>query len=123
MRLQSLPYHSLTFFLTLPSPLFFHQVTVNTLRDLLSAGGVTPSSLDFVFVSACHSRSVGQAFVDAGARHVVCVGVEAMIQVNLTPYPYHPTLPYPTPMSYISILYYHRYDVIHYVASSSLSPY
>ena len=99
MRLQSLPYHSLTFFLTLPSPLFFHQVTVNTLRDLLSAGGVTPSSLDFVFVSACHSRSVGQAFVDAGARHVVCVGVEAMIQVYpilpyVTPLPY-PTLPYP----------------------------
>ena len=59
-------------------------MTVNTLRDLLSAGGVTPSSLDFVFVSACHSRSVGQAFVDAGARHVVCVGVEAMIQVALT---------------------------------------
>ena len=41
-------------------------VTVNTLRDLLSAGGVGASSLDFVFVSACHSRSVGQVHAAPG---------------------------------------------------------
>ena len=38
-------------------------VNVETLRSLLSAGGLR---LDFVFVSACHSKSTGQAFVDAG---------------------------------------------------------
>ena len=52
-------------------------VNVNTLRSLLSAGGLM---LDFVFVSACHSRPTGQAFVDAGVKHVVCVKIEAMIQ-------------------------------------------
>ena len=40
------------------------------LQSLLSAGGLR---LDFVFVSACHSKSTGQAFVDAGVKHVVCV--------------------------------------------------
>ena len=52
-------------------------VNVETLRSLLSAGGLR---LDFVFVSACHSKSTGQAFVDAGVKHVVCVKIEAMIQ-------------------------------------------
>lgn len=52
-------------------------VNVDTLRSLLSAGGLR---LDFVFVSACHSKSTGQAFVDAGVKHVVCVKIEAMIQ-------------------------------------------
>ena len=52
-------------------------VNVDTLRALLSAGGLR---LDFVFVSACHSKPTGQAFVDAGVKHVVCVKIEAMIQ-------------------------------------------
>jgi CHAT domain len=52
-------------------------VNVDTLRSLLSAGGLR---LDFVFVSACHSKPTGQAFVDAGVKHVVCVKIEAMIQ-------------------------------------------
>lgn len=52
-------------------------VSVETLTRLLRAGGL---KLDFVFVSACHSRKTGQAFVDAGVAHVVCVKVEAMIQ-------------------------------------------
>lgn len=52
-------------------------VNVDTLKSLLSAGGLR---LDFVFVSACHSKSTGQAFVDAGVKHVVCVKIEAIIQ-------------------------------------------
>jgi hypothetical protein len=42
---------------------------VSTLKEWISHGG---QSLRFVFVSACHSNSVGQAFVDAGVPHVVC---------------------------------------------------
>ena len=31
-------------------------------------------ALDFVFISACHSRSIGNAFAEAGVPHVVCCG-------------------------------------------------
>ena len=51
-------------------------VRVELLRDLLRAGGL---KLDFVFVSACHSRRTGEAFIDAGVPHVVCVKVDAMV--------------------------------------------
>jgi hypothetical protein len=52
-------------------------VSVDTLRSLLRAGGLR---LDFVFVSACHSRRTGEAFVEAGVPHVVCVKVDAMVR-------------------------------------------
>jgi hypothetical protein len=46
------------------------------LKDLVNAGGL---KLEFLFVSACHSRRTGEAFVDAGVRHVVCVKVEEKV--------------------------------------------
>ena len=49
---------------------------MEVLRGLLRAGGL---KLDFVFVSACHSRKIGEAFVEAGVTHVVCVKVDAMV--------------------------------------------
>lgn len=42
---------------------------VQDLRNFVQAGG---TSLDLVFVSACHSLSAGQAFLEAGVKHVVC---------------------------------------------------
>jgi hypothetical protein len=39
------------------------------LKDFITTGG---RNLHFVFVSACHSSYIGQAFVDAGVKHVVC---------------------------------------------------
>jgi hypothetical protein len=42
---------------------------VERLQEWISHGG---KNLRFVFVSACHSRAIGQAFVDAGVPHVVC---------------------------------------------------
>ena len=51
-------------------------VTVETLRDLCIAGG---SKLEFVFVSACHSKRAGEAFAQAGVKHVVCVKVDARL--------------------------------------------
>jgi hypothetical protein len=51
------------------------------LRGLLKAGGGL--KLDFVFVSACHSRKIGEAFIEAGVPHVVCVTVEAMVSRRL----------------------------------------
>jgi hypothetical protein len=51
-------------------------VTMDALRALCQAGG---NQLEFVFVSACHSRRAGEAFVGAGVPHVVCVTVEAQL--------------------------------------------
>lgn len=51
-------------------------VTMDALRSLCQAGG---NQLEFVFVSACHSRRAGEAFVGAGVPHVVCVTVEAQL--------------------------------------------
>ncbi|KAG7359457.1 hypothetical protein IV203_034555 [Nitzschia inconspicua] len=39
------------------------------LRRLVSAVG---SSLELVFVSSCHAKSIGESFVEAGVPHVVC---------------------------------------------------
>jgi hypothetical protein len=50
--------------------------TAETLQRLCSTGG---AKLDFVFVSACHSKNIGQAFADAGVKHVVCVSVDARL--------------------------------------------
>lgn len=51
-------------------------VRVNQLRDLLGAGGL---NLQFVFVSACYSMEIGEAFVKAGVPHVVCVKVDTKV--------------------------------------------
>jgi len=42
---------------------------VEDLRGFIAAGG---TSIDFVFISACHSLPAGRAFLEAGVRHVVC---------------------------------------------------
>jgi hypothetical protein len=39
------------------------------LKEWITLGG---QNLQFVFVSACHSSFIGQAFIDAGVPHVVC---------------------------------------------------
>jgi len=44
-------------------------VVGESLKEWIQAGG---SELKFVFVSACHSRSVGDAFKAAGVPYVVC---------------------------------------------------
>lgn len=54
-------------------------VTVDALRRLLRAGGL---QLDFVFVSACFSRKTGEAFIEAGVPHVVCVKVNEMVRLD-----------------------------------------
>jgi hypothetical protein len=41
----------------------------SVLKDWIQLGG---SQLQFVFVSACNSWSIGKAFVEAGVPHVVC---------------------------------------------------
>eukprot|EP00003_Mantamonas_plastica_P029264 TRINITY_DN689_c0_g2_i9.p1 TRINITY_DN689_c0_g2~~TRINITY_DN689_c0_g2_i9.p1 ORF type:complete len:711 (-),score=251.79 TRINITY_DN689_c0_g2_i9:1370-3502(-) len=48
-----------------------HDLDVNDLKTLFSAGGT--SSVKFVFVSACYSFNAGQTFVEAGVPHVVAV--------------------------------------------------
>jgi len=37
------------------------------------------NKLDFVFVSACFSKNIGQAFVDVGIPHVVCVNIDSAL--------------------------------------------
>jgi hypothetical protein len=46
-----------------------HQLITKDLKEWIARGG---RNLKFVFVSACHSSLIGQAFVDAGVPHVVC---------------------------------------------------
>jgi hypothetical protein len=49
---------------------------VDQLKEWVALGGQGENShrqgLDFVFISACYSRSIGDAFVAAGVPHVVC---------------------------------------------------
>ncbi len=51
-----------------------HPIDPETLKGLFASGG--PSGVELAFVSACHSRKAGEAFVDAGVAHVVCVRLE-----------------------------------------------
>ena len=54
----------------------------DNLRRLCEAGKKAlngTSSLEFVFVSACHSKFVGEAFAAAGVPHVVCVNVSSSL--------------------------------------------
>ena len=55
-------------------------VSVGALKEFLSAGGI---SLQFVFVSACYSKAIGEAFVKAGVPHVVCVKVDSQVEYNV----------------------------------------
>ena len=50
------------------------------LKDWIAAGG---RNLHFVFVSACHSSFIGQAFVDAGVPHVVCCRHDSTIRESV----------------------------------------
>jgi hypothetical protein len=49
-----------------------HGLDNSRLRELITAGGGA-SGIQFVFVSACHSQSAGEAFANAGVKHVVAV--------------------------------------------------
>ena len=46
---------------------------------LLYVGAAGNANLQFVFVSACHSREIGETFLKAGIRHVVCVRIESKV--------------------------------------------
>lgn len=68
-----------------PGMLFFENgrggveaLSADMLRMICSAGDTQKNEhrLEFVFVSACHSEHVGEAFVNAGVPHVVCAKVE-----------------------------------------------
>ena len=64
-----------------------HMVNVETLAQLIMAGGPKGAKakvqgrdgLQFVFVSACHSRRAGEAFIAAGVPHVVCIKVDSKL--------------------------------------------
>jgi hypothetical protein len=32
------------------------------------------ASLNFVFIATCHSEIIGNIFIGAGAKHVICIG-------------------------------------------------
>lgn len=50
---------------------------VRDLREFVSVGdGGEKSSLLLVFIAACHSRAAGEAFLRAGASHVVCCRID-----------------------------------------------
>lgn len=45
-------------------------VSRKQLKELIDATG---AKLDFVFVASCHSEFVGRIFLEAGAKHVICI--------------------------------------------------
>lgn len=51
------------------------------LKKWVQLGG---RELQFVFVSACYSQSIGQAFVDAGVPHVICSREDAKLMVGVS---------------------------------------
>uniref|UniRef100_A0A7R9U5J3 CHAT domain-containing protein n=1 Tax=Pinguiococcus pyrenoidosus TaxID=172671 RepID=A0A7R9U5J3_9STRA len=53
-----------------------HALSVESLEQLIRNGD-PQKRLKFVFVSACYSRLAGEAFVNAGVPHVVCVNLDA----------------------------------------------
>jgi hypothetical protein len=53
------------------------MLDVSRLQEWISAGG---QNLQFVFVSACKSASIGEAFVRAGVPHVLCCRIDGMLR-------------------------------------------
>ncbi|CAJ1948459.1 unnamed protein product [Cylindrotheca closterium] len=53
----------------------------DNLQRWIQLGG---RELQFVFVSACNSQSIGQAFVDAGVPHVVCCKENAKLRAGVS---------------------------------------
>ena len=51
-------------------------------------GAAGNANLQFVFVSACHSREIGDTFIKAGIRHVVCVRIESKVELHMLTYSY-----------------------------------
>ncbi|MCP4348145.1 MAG: tetratricopeptide repeat protein [Desulfobacterales bacterium] len=54
-----------------------HPLDTDSLKNLIAAGGNSP--LRLVFVSACHSRKAGEAFAEAGVKHVIAVKLETPV--------------------------------------------
>ena len=50
----------------------FGGMQILSVRDLKRFVGVGAGNLELVFVSACHSKAAGKAFIAAGIRHVIC---------------------------------------------------
>lgn len=49
-----------------------HFLDHKLLKDFYVSPRDSPASLKVVFVSACHSRATGEAFINAGIPHVIC---------------------------------------------------
>lgn len=49
------------------------------LKNLLDT---TKANLDFVFVASCHSEFVGRIFLEAGAKHVICIDHKQEVDDN-----------------------------------------
>lgn len=47
-----------------------HLISRKMLRELILA---TKCELEFVVIATCHSEFVGRIFLEAGAKHVVCI--------------------------------------------------
>ena len=59
-----------------------HAVDVQALHQMMTAGqrrGETEPAVQLVFVSACHSESTADAFIQAGVRHVIAVRADQQV--------------------------------------------
>jgi hypothetical protein len=51
-------------------------VSRQQLKSLIQSTG---TQLSFVFIATCHSEFVGRIFLEAGARHVICIDQQAEV--------------------------------------------
>lgn len=51
-------------------------VSEKTLKELILYSNI---NLEFVFVASCHSQFAGQIFLNAGAKHVICIRQESQV--------------------------------------------
>ena len=59
-----------------------HAVDVQALHQMMTAGqrrGEAEPAVQLVFVSACHSESTADAFIQAGVRHVIAVRADQQV--------------------------------------------
>ena len=59
-----------------------HAVDVQALHQMMTAGqrrGESEPAVQLVFVSACHSESTADAFIQAGVRHVIAVRADQQV--------------------------------------------
>ena len=58
-----------------------NDFSISKLKHLFQAGNI---GVDLVFVAACNSEFVGQAFVEAGVKHVIAIKYNYSLSLSIS---------------------------------------